>query len=44
MLKDAKEKLGEEVDDGTKDWKEPEKIHIYEQLIEGKADCSQIMQ
>ena len=43
LLSEAKTKLGSEVDDGQKDWKEPEKIHMYEQLIEGKVSCSQIM-
>ena len=44
VLKEFKEKLSSEVEEGTKDLKEIEKINMFEQLIDGKVDCSKILE
>jgi len=43
VLKEAKEKMGSEIEEATKEWKEPEKINIYAQLIDGQPDFSQVL-
>ena len=44
VLKDGKEKISSEIDACSSDLKEIEKINIYEQLIEGRFDCNQILE
>lgn len=43
VLKEAKDKISSEYEEGTKECKDPEKINIYEQIIHGKADTAHIL-
>ena len=44
VLKTGKEKIASEIEKANKDVKAPEKLNIYEQLIEGTADTSSILE
>lgn len=43
VLQSGKDAISSEIDAGAEGSKEPEKLNMYAQLIEGQVDCSQIL-